>query len=252
MAVDMIGWGAAIEESDSDQLIVFVSGYGRPTNQQFHFAGYAEQFTQNKLFLRDHANCQYAQGISGVTDNEEENLEFLRYLIKKLGVKRVSFVSGSVGSHPTVIWGHKLGVNDIHLIGPVTDMDSIAKTDRGQQEAFQPVAEYFQSLLKDDYPYSNLREFMKENSDKVDSVDIYYGLDDPTDMAQAAFIEDLPHVRSTIYHKGDHFRVPMFVQRRDPDMANRISAPSVVRPADMRKAGTIGDTELGHAVVRYV
>jgi len=252
MTTEMIGWGAALDEQDSDQLIVFISGYGRGEQATFHFAGFAEQFSQSKLFLRDHANCHYHKGIQGVSENDEENVEFLRYLIDRLGVKRVTFVSGSVGSHPAITWGYKLGVNDIHLVGPVTDINTAITSERAGQEAFAEIAAHCQSLLDANYPNLNLRDYMQANPGKVDCVDVYYGMDDPTDIQQAENINDLPEVRSTIYHNGNHFRVPMFVQRRDPDLANRINAKTVARPADLRKAGTFKDEELGYAVVRLV
>lgn len=252
MTTEMIGWGAALEQGDPDHIILFISGYGREGSQQFHFSGYAKQFSQTKLFLRDHANCMYAQGIQGVTDDEEENVAFLRYLIDKIGASRVSIVSGSMATHPAIIWGHKLKVNDIHLIGPMADINLCLKQDRVYQPAFEGPRAFVEGLVAENYPHLDLRPFMQEHADAVDCVDIYYGQADKIDLDQAATIADLPQVRSTIYHTGDHFRVPMFVQRRDPDMTNRINAPTVDRPADLRKAGKTEDIELGYAVVRLV
>ena len=40
--------------ANPEHLIVFISGYGRPGQQTFHFEGYATPFPQTKLFLRDH------------------------------------------------------------------------------------------------------------------------------------------------------------------------------------------------------
>lgn len=250
--MEMIGWGAGIVYGNPDHLIVFISGYGRPDQQQFHFLRYADPFPQTKLFLRDHGNCQFEQGISGVTVNEEENIAFLRFMIERIGARRVTFVSGSLGSHPTVIWGHTLGVQDIHLIGPVTDMVQGLTTDRITQPAFLPVADHFRRKIAEGYPHLSLRAFMRDHADAVDCVDLYYGREDPIDSAQAAVIQDLPQVRTTLYHQGDHFRVPMFVQRRDTDLSGRIMAPVVARPADLRKAGQTAPVELGYAAVRLM
>jgi hypothetical protein len=249
MSVEMIGWGAAIEQGNPDHLVVFISGFGRPEHQQFHFAEFSQRFRQTKLFLRDHTSTQYMDGIKGVTDTPEENVEFLRYMIDKLAPQRVSFVSGSVGSHPTVLWGLELGVTDIHLIGPVTDLGAMLRTERATQQGFLPLTDHVNNLVAQGYPHLSLRPFMEQNWQNTDLIDVYYGLGDHIDSAQAGYIEDIPNVRSTVYHQGNHFRVPAWVQRRDPDLENRINGP-LVRPADLRASGQTDPIELGYAAVR--
>ncbi|KCV81445.1 hypothetical protein ATO10_12589 [Actibacterium atlanticum] len=252
MTTEDIGWGAKLEYGDPDHLVAFVSGWGQPGNQNFHFQPFANTLSQTKLFLRDHANCHYTKGIQGVTENEEESVEFLKYLLDKIGPKRVSFISGSLGSHATVLWGHKLGVDDIHLIGPVTDLMLGIEQERAYHPAFAESAKVAQQMVDEGYEYVNLREFMQANTDKVDCVDLYYGLDDQMDIDQAGNVEDLPHVRSTVYHRGDHFRVPMFVQRRDPVMSDRINADHVDKPKELRRARKTDPIELGYASVKLL
>ena len=72
----------------------------------------------------------------------------------------------------------------------------------------------------------------------------------PADVQQSQMIADLPQVRSTVYYQGDHFRVPAFVLRRDVDLIERICAPMVERPADLRRQGPVPDVDLGYAVRR--
>jgi len=247
--MEMLGWGAGITYGDPDHLIIFISGFVEQDKPIFHFYDFAHSLPQTKLLLRDHTNHLYSNGILGVTDNEEENLQFLQFFITKIGARRVSFLTGSVGAYAAVMWGHKLGVNDIHILGPVTDMATIVESRRGWQPVFAETALYMRGQLAAGYAHANLRGFMRDNSTKVDSVEIYYGLDDPIDMQQAAVIEDLPQVRSTIYYRGDHYRVPAFVQRRDPVLHDRFMAP-VARPADLRRTGHTADLDLGYAVVR--
>jgi hypothetical protein len=247
--MESIGWGAEIEPGDPRHLIVFISGYGRPGQATFHFAEFATRFPQTKLFLRDGTNSLYAHGITGVTTTSEESVEFLRYMIDRLAPERVTFVSGSVGSHPTVMWGCELGVDDIHLIGAVTDMARAVDSPRAGMPAFEPLREHVEQLLAQGYPHANLRHYLLENGHRVSSIDLFYGMDDPTDIEQARNISDLPNMRSTIYHRGDHIRVPMFVQRRDMDLTNRINRP-IERPADLRASGLRQDVDLGYAVVR--
>lgn len=250
MAVQMIAQGAAIDEGNPDHLIVFISGYSRDQNSVFHFSGYAEQFSQTKLFLRDGTNTQYENGVSGISDDDEGTLEFLRYVIRKLGAKRVSFVSGSVGTHPTLRWACELGVDDVYLLGPVTEFLSALESPRAAQGAFAEIRAYVETLVARDYKYINVRTLLEEKGDKIGAIDLFYGLDDPTDIQQAKIISDLPNVRSTVYHRGDHMRVPMFVQRRDTDLADRLNSP-VEKPGDVRASGQTAPIELGYAQVVY-
>lgn len=250
--MEMLGWGAGITYGDPDHLIIFISGFVQQDKPIFHFYDFAQTLPQTKLLLRDHTNNLYSNGILGVTDNEDENLQFLQFFIKKIDARRVSFVTGSVGAFAAIIWGHKLGVNDIHISGPVTNMATIIESRRGMQPVFAETAQYMRGQLAVGYPQANLRGFMRDNSSGVDCVDIYYGRGDLIDMQQAAVIEDLPQVRSTIYYEGDHYRVPVFIQRRDPVMFDRLMAPTVARPADLRHAGQTADVDLGYAVVRLV
>ncbi|MBK1636892.1 hypothetical protein [Rhodovulum adriaticum] len=248
--MEMIGWGAGLEAGDPEHLIVFVSGYLYPNFKEFHFLKFAAPFQQTKLFLRDDSPHQFRHGIPGVTESEEENVEFLRYMIAKIGAKRVTIVSGSVGTHPAVLWGHWIGIDDMYLVGPVTDMAAVLQTDRATHPQFTGLFEQGKQQIDAGYPYSNLRPMMEAHSDRVASIDIYYGQNDPVDVAQAANIADLPHVRSTVYYQGDHFRVPAFALRRDPDIAARINAPVIERPADQRRAGGFAPLDLGYAMLQ--
>jgi len=250
--MEMIGWGAGITYGDPDHLIIFISGFVRQDKPIFHFWDFAQTMPQTRLLVRDHTNNLYSNGILGVTDNEDENLQFLQFFIKKIGARRVSFVTGSVGAFAAIIWGHKLGVNDIHMVGPVTDMATIVESPRGKHPIFADLNEYLRSQVAAGNPQANLRSFMRDNADRVDCVDIYYGRDDATDRQQAAVIEDLPQVRTTIYYSGDHTRVPMFIQRRDPVLSDRLMDPVVPRPADLRRDGKSADVDLGYAMVKLV
>lgn len=250
--MEMISWGAGLVDGDRRHLVILVSGFLYPNHKEFHFLRFGERLGQAKLFLRDDSPRQFRGGIPGVTESEEENVQFLGYMIDKIGPERVSIVSGSVGTHPAVLWGHWLGVDDIYLVGPVTDMVSMIETDRAQHPSFIGLTREVEGLTERGYPYLSLRGFMQEHADAVKSVDIYYGAQDPIDRAQAATIEDLPQVRSTAYRSGDHFRVPVFALRRDPDIVDRLSAPTVERPADLRRVGPVPEVDLGYAVMRVL
>lgn len=250
--MEMIGWGAGLEDGNRDHLIIFVSGFLNPTSKNFHFQSFADRFDQTKLFLRDSSANQFRDGIQDVTTNETENLQFLDYMINKIGPSRVSIVSGSVGTHPAVLWGHLLGVDDMYLLGPVTDMESIMTSKRSEHPTFMDLAATARRMLKTDYPYLNVRNFMIEHSDAVKSVDIYYSAADEIDAQQAAVISDLPQVRSTVYHSGDHFRVPAFALRRDNDIYDRLYAPTIESPSALRRQGPVPDVDLGYAVERIV
>jgi len=246
-----MGWGAGLIDGDRNHLIVFFSG-AQPLRKSFHFLDYAERFPQTKLFIRDDSPNQFRTGIPGVTENEEENVAFFRYLIGRIAPSRVTFVTGSVGTHPAILWGHRLGVDDIHAVVPVTDLDSGLQTQRAASGTFAEHARVAGQAVASGYPYANLRPFMESNSGKVKSVDLYYGLSDPADVQQAANIEDLPQVRSTIYYHGTHNRVPLMVMRRDRELYDRINAPHIERPAELRRKGDVQDVELGYGVCRVV
>lgn len=250
--MEMIGWGAGFEDGNRDHLMIMVSGFLEPTSKNFHFQRFAERFDQAKLFLRDSSPNQFRTGIQDVTKNETENVQFLDYMIDKVGAQRVSIVSGSVGTHPAVIWGHMLGIDDMYLVGPVTDMVSILQSERAKTASFAGLAATAKSMVEAAYPYMNVRDFMAEHSDAVKSVDIYYAETDEIDAQQAAVIEDLPQVRSTVYRSGDHFRVPVFALRRDNEIYDRINAPVIECPSLMRNQGQVPDVDLGYAVERIV
>lgn len=249
MALRFIGAGAALADGDPRQLIVFVSGYLRPDRPGFHFADYAHGFAQTRLLLRDPSNALFSRGIPGVTASPAESLAFLRALIARLRPQRVTFVAGSVATHPTVLWACELGATDVHLICPVTDAAALLATPRANLGAFRAMRDMAAARLARGEPHADLRPYLCARGHRVEAIDLYYGLDDPVDTAQARHIADLPNVRSTVYHRGDHMRVPMFVQRRDHELADRINLP-VVPPAALRAAGACAARDLGHAAVR--
>lgn len=250
MALEPIGPCAAVEYGDPSHLVILIRSHNPPGGpREFSFQRFGDRLRQTKLYVADptYPYSLYMKGLTEIAENHDEIVEFLQFFIKRIGAERVTLIAASIGAPPAVAWGVQLGADDVHLIGGVPDLELCLQQERADAPFFKPQADHFRSMI-DDYPYANSREVLLENPDAVRCIDVYYGLDDPIDRAQSETLIDLPNVRRTVYHQGNHARLPIFVLSRDPDLQNRIMDPVVADPAELRKSGN-GPMDLGYAEV---
>ena len=76
-----------------------------------------------KLFIRDITNNWYFKGINGLTTNYDENIYFLRNIIKESNCEKVTFIGEDSGGFASILYGTNLNVEKVLVFNPITFLD---------------------------------------------------------------------------------------------------------------------------------
>ncbi|WP_141137856.1 hypothetical protein [Actibacterium lipolyticum] len=203
----MIADGAAVSYGD-DRLVVFFSSRGAYRKGTFDCTDFSKDMPYSKLFLRDEAKDYfYHNGIPGLTNSMDENVEFLRYFIGKTKPSRVTFIGASLGAYGALVMGHLIGVDDIHLVSLVSYLDKESGGDPENSQLWEGVFEPVTGLFQErgfDPKYLNSRNIVEENLGKVRVVRQHVATSEPVDMNHAALNRDFPHVETITHDRGRH------------------------------------------------
>lgn len=74
----------------------------------------------DKYFLIDKEQCWYHSGISGITSNISETVEYLKKRVSKY--KNVYFIGNSAGGYAAILFGSLLNVTKVLAFQPQTDL----------------------------------------------------------------------------------------------------------------------------------
>lgn len=203
--------GAAVAYGDSDRLVVFFSSRGAYRRNKFDSEDFSRDLPYTKLFLRDESKDYfYHNGIPGLTGSMEENADFLKYFIQKIGAKRVSFVGASAGAYSALVMGHMVGVDDIHLTSLVSFLNRDLSEDPDKAQLWDGIFDNVNQLVAErgiDRKYLDSRNIVLENPGKVTAVKLHVSSNEPVDLNHAARIWDQPHVDTVFHDRGRHATV---------------------------------------------
>jgi len=226
--IEQIADGAAIANGDPDRLIVFFSSLRAYAKGTFDSADFSGDFPCMRLYLRDESETWfYHNGIPGLTNNMQENAEFLKYFVSKYDPKRVTFVGMSLGGYASIALGHLVGVDDVHVVSPVNYLNAkIGKHPEASelwQDVFTPVNKYFDDH-KLDPKMLDLRSFIDENPNSVKIVRQHVVRTEQVDMNHAAHIGDYDHVETCIHERGRHSTLAALMLRSG-ELVDSLMAP---------------------------
>lgn len=143
----------------NDTLIITFGGIlHRLPIPVFEFFKSLDQFSVNKIFIRDFKQCWYTHGIEGISANTEETVTYLQALIEQFGKRKTIFIGNSAGAFAALLFGNLLNVSEVHAFSPQT---FISSAPRLRHLDFRWKKEI--KNLKKKPPYLDLKKLFKEH-----------------------------------------------------------------------------------------
>ena len=134
-----------INEIKTDTLFVSFSGYGKDYGSlpRFEFVNFfTKHFNEiNRHFYIDTYKTCYHKGISGISNNIDETVEYLRNEIKDY--KNVVFLGDSGGGYAAILFGSLLNVTSVVATRPPT-----IRHDKDIDEKYRDISKYINTTTK--------------------------------------------------------------------------------------------------------
>lgn len=131
---------------DSDTLIISFAGHNKIFGrlQSFEFVNFLNKNFKNidKHFYIDKFVVSYHQGISGITNNIDETVEYLKNEIQKY--KKIIFIGVSSGGYAAILFGSLLNITNVVAFMPQT----ILRNKQNVDEKYRDISKYINNTTK--------------------------------------------------------------------------------------------------------
>lgn len=167
---------------------------------EFYRAGQIVQ--ENKLFLRDFAQCWYHRGLSGYSRDIPSTLAYLRQRVAASGAQRVVLVGNSMGGYAAMLFAARLGFGEAIAFAPQTFLSPRLRRRHGDRRWPRQIARLWWKGLFAERQW-DLRPLLAA-ADGRQKFSVFVSLDDRLDLAHARHIEGVPGVTVHAITGGGH------------------------------------------------
>lgn len=209
---EQISPDAVLINGTSGHLVVMFGSWASLFTQTFECYDFFASRPDDTLIFRDHTQTSFHRGFRGLTDNFEENIAFLKEVIRRKSPERTTFMGISSGAHAAIVHGAIVGVDDVIAINPVSTFDSEVAAQHGIGQRVRSNFDEMELVYPTDHPQRYLldaRKVMEDNPDGIGLVGVHYGSNDHLDSLNAQYLMSLPDVESIPHPHGHHSMLGM-------------------------------------------
>ncbi len=190
-------------------LLIAFGGLGVKALVAFEFTTVTSKFeTVNKIFLRDERRQWYHGGIQGLAPNIELVAAFLRRYTQAPATKLSVAFGNSGGGYAALLFGHLLGVDEVHAISPRTRLDPLWRlVHRDSPHMRNPLRLLFNPRAE--RQYFDLRQVLSARPNGRSRFHIHYASEHTSDARHARRMQDVPQVTLHEYQHSAHNLVRM-------------------------------------------
>lgn len=199
--------GTAAVEFDgapvSSTLYIFFGGMAAGIAMPpFEFYRAARIVDDNKLFLRDFAQCWYHAGLPGYSRDLSSTADYLRRRIGELGARRVVFVGNSMGGYAAMLFAARLGFGEVIAFAPQTFVSPRLRFRHRDRRWPRQIAKLRWLGLSRERAW-DLRPLLARCDERL-RVSVFVSPEDRLDLVHARHIQDLPCVTTHVVAGGGH------------------------------------------------
>ncbi|KAJ54990.1 hypothetical protein ACMU_14620 [Actibacterium mucosum KCTC 23349] len=194
---ETIGPDAVFVPGSSGHLVVVFGSLASVYTKTYEGYDFFAGRDDNALFIRDTGPLAFHNGFTGLTNNIEENVEFLKVFRSRVGAERTTFVGISSGGYAAILLGALLGIDDVIAVNPVTVWDPAIAAQKNIGEriprSFAQLNEFY-ARSGTAPKYLDLQQVLADHPDGIKLVGLHYGVEDAIDSANAKHLEGAPSV----------------------------------------------------------
>ncbi|WP_152544581.1 hypothetical protein [Actibacterium mucosum] len=206
--MDHFADGALMVDGDKDHLVVLFSSRVASRRKNFDFLDATKDMRQQRLFLRTGpTDLFFHDGVPGLSQDMNETADFLRFVVGRISPSRVTFTGHSSGGYAAIVLGHMLGVDDIHVVSPVTYLNAKlgADPDGGElwEGVYDDISHHFEETGKDP-AFLSCHDIIRRHPNRVQLLRQFVVATSPVDLNHAEHVAGFPHVQTGVYQRGRH------------------------------------------------
>ena len=192
---------------NQDKLVVlFTTMYNNFYVSNFVMLRFLSQFGVSILILKDTTRFNYLNGVSGFGKNPKDISKQILTLKEREGIKKVLIMGFSSGGFASLLCA-KLLQSDRYLGFSIASDTSGSLTDR------KWFTQEVRSKIDEKYLF-NLRDLLaNEEQSQHSKYNIYYGLDNKSDVDHAINLDDLPNVSLQPIEDCGHSTISRLMER---------------------------------------
>jgi tetratricopeptide (TPR) repeat protein len=171
-------------------VLVFTGGNDAVSMPLPIFDRYLAALRLTVIYLKDFKRLRYLVGIQSLSQDYPGTLAALRFMLNRLGVKRVCTMGNCEGGFAAIRYGVELGADRIITFGAPTFSpdDSLTKIEQARNFMRNRLAAKVPSDMIDLKPFLEARHYQAQ-------IDFFYEEADPRDCAHAMHISGLPGIK---------------------------------------------------------
>jgi len=188
---------------ESEKLYVFFGGIrAKIAMPPFEFYNSARILDENKIFIRDLAQCWYQAGLPGISRDIYSTADYIAGQISQINPHQTVFVGNSMGGFAALMFAALVGADRAIAFAPQTFISPFLRVrHRDLRWQKQILNTYFRSLFK--RRIWDLKLLLKNIKGKPE-LSIYVSSSSRLDMAHAFYLEGLPAIDIQVLDSGGH------------------------------------------------
>jgi hypothetical protein len=201
----------------------------------FEFFGQLRSIPAHRVFVRDHEQCWYHRGVAGISHDLASTTLALEETLASLAPRRVVCVGTSAGGYAALLFGYRLGVDEVLAFGPQVAISKEFRAAIGDERWTQEIAH-----LPDRAESHEARDLARVLIEPTGTTHrLYVGKRELLDVAHGRHLAGAPGVvlreLDASHNTAGHLRrtgaLPVVLHRA---ATGRLSVPLVVRQAIWR------------------
>jgi len=115
----------------------------------FEFYNSSKIINENKIFIRDLAQCWYQDGLPGISNDIHSTAKYIQRQIESLKPKKIFFVGNSMGGYAAMLFANLIGEGEVVAFAPQTFISPFLRLiHRDSRWRKQILATYRKSIFK--------------------------------------------------------------------------------------------------------
>jgi len=136
--------------TNGSNLYIFFGGLGSEIGMPpFEFYNFSKIINENKIFIRDLAQCWYHDGLPGISNDIYSTAKYIQRQVESLKPKKIFFVGNSMGGYAAILFANLIGKGEVIAFAPQTFISpGLLLNHRNLRWHKQILATYRKSILK--------------------------------------------------------------------------------------------------------
>lgn len=186
--------------TNGSNLYIFFGGIA--DMPQFEFYNYTKRINENKIFIRDLAQCWYQDGLPGISNDIHSTAKYIQRQIESLKPKKIFFVGNSMGGYAAMLFGNLIGKGEVIAFAPQTFISPFLRLiHRDSRWRKQILATYIKSIFK--RKAWNLKPLLLRGRGS-DKISVFVSKNHRLDYIHALHIKNISGVNVYEFERGGH------------------------------------------------